>query len=767
MMPRYWLAVVVCLSSAEVPAYELSTHARISYQAYLASTFEKSQYLFDGLGLSDEPSVFGESYIDSSGSEIFVRRADGFEKGIIQNGLKLVEEVSTIKGWLMRGAIREDDVPIFFGDNPQDDPFGQIFRVVNHFYDPIKDRPLTVLGLVSGEKAPDWAIGAADVFADENRADGFRRNHFTVFDAHEALYRALTGLSGGGSAAIGEGGATPATPVAREALRKAYWATTFRALGDLVHLIQDMAQPQHTRNDAHAGSDDYTQPAGPIGHKSFYEGYIDERARTGAADNSNGSRRGLRPLVYGGYPVPAFNDYVSYFSVRHKLAAVGARTGLADYSNRGFFSVGKNLGQGEYDLPPNTLAAYSPQPRVIDSRGNSVDLLYGTVSDAFTGASDTVPLTTWGAWNEAAQTYGVGERFSLIRENYDAMADLLIPRAVAYSAGLINRFFRGRLEISPPDEGVYAIVDHALTNGVDDGFTRLKLKLRNATPDVDDGQATYPQAMTAGTLRAVAKYRRNGCYQPDLSGEPGLTSCDLSANRTTYEEVAVSQSVTVASLSATQPQAFSFDFSANPIPLNATDLYLQVVYRGGLGSEADAVVVATRDIAEPTYLSLANYTDYYLLDGVFYRPQTILDTPSLFKRIDSDRDGQYNPAIDVNIDPLTLAYVVNFGGPTVATLSVPPARFSRFAFLVDGPSVSVNILKQSFGYWISPSINTNRFQFDPATGTVKSKGFGSSRGFNWQVNFPDWKWLGSTSQGDTSTLADLADPTPVPVQLDF
>ncbi len=754
--------------SLPVNAYELGTHARMTQVAYDISEINTT-YRSVGLGLIDAVSLLGEQYFDVKENQVFARRKHDFE----ESGDRMPEGIDpkSIVGWLMRGAIREDDHIGRKAPNPKDDPFNSNDlrldnRPLHHFYDPRRDRGLRV-GVKIGEKAPDWAIGAEDVFADENLADAFRRNHFTVFDAREAMYRALTGLSGSGGADIGEGGTAPASPVEREALRKAYWATTFRALGDLVHLVQDMAQPQHTRNDPHAGGDDYTEPAGLFGHKSYYERYIDERARAGIADNSNGSRRSLRPLVYGGYPVPAFNDYASYFSVQHKQANVGARTGLADYSNRGFFSVGKNIGQGDYDLPPNTLASYTPQRLLIDSRGNSVDLLYGTVADAFTGTSDTVPLTTWGAWNEAAHTYGVGERFSLIRENYDAMADLLIPRAVAYSAGLINRFFRGRLEISAPDEGVYAIVDHAVTNGVNDGFTKVKLKLRNVTPDVDDGQTTYPQAMTAGTLRAVARFRRNGCYQPDLSGEPGLTACDLTANRSSYEEIAVSQSVTVAGLSATRAQPFSFDFSANPIPLNATDLFLQVVYRGGLGSETDAVVVATRDIAEPSYLSLANYTDYYLLDGVFYTPQTILDTPALFQRIDSDRDGQYNPVIDVNIDPLTLLYSVNFGGATVATLSVPPARFSRLAILADGPTVTANILKQSFGYWISPTENTHLFQFDPTTGTVKTRAFGSSRGFNWQINFPDWKWLGSTSQGDISTLADLANPTPVPLQLNF
>lgn len=674
----------------------------------------------------------------------------------------------------MRGAIREDDYIGRKAPNPKDDPYNSNDlildnRPLHHFYDPRNNRPLTI-GISLGRKAPDWAIGAKDVFADENDADTFRRNHFTVFDARESLYRALTGRDRNGSAAIGADGGKPVTAADKEAVRKAYWATTFRALGDLVHLIQDMAQPQHTRNDAHAGSDDYATSPGPLGHKSYYEEYIDGRARGGTVVVSNGSRKALKPLIYNSYPIPAFNDYASYFSVQHKQPDVNVRTGLADYSNRGFFTVGKNLGQGDYDLPSNSIASYSPQPVVVDSQGNTVDVLYGSVSDALTGTTDNnVPLTTWGVWNEPLKTYNPGgtETFTLIQENYDAMADLLIPRAVAYSAGLINHFFRGRLEIAPPDEGVYGIIDHAVTNGVNDGFTKVKLKLRNATPDINDGQMTYPQDMVAGTLVAVVKFHRNGCYQPDLSGEPGVTGCDLTANRTKAEEIVVSESVAVPGLSSTQLQDFSFNFSSNPIPINATDLYLQVVYRGGLGVETDAVVVATRDISEPTYISLTNDTDYYLLDGIFYPPQTVLDTPALFSRIDNDRDGKYNPVIDVNIDPIPLAYSFNFGGPTLGTVSIPPARFSRFAILVDNPAFTINILKQTFGSWISPNVKSNIFQWDASSGVVNATAFGQSRGVFWLKNLPDWKWLGNTSDGDTSVMAGLANTAPVAINLNF
>ena len=243
---------IIVLVFQHANAYELSTHGLLTDKAYERSNLGVDTALFDQLGVNaTNLKVFGESYYDVSGNEIGSRSQNDFEKQRMPSkGLGFL----TVKGWLMRGAIREDDVPVFFGKNPQDDPYGQIFRVANHFYDPRNDRPLTIIGIPLGKKAPDWAIGAKDVFDDENDANTNRRNHFTVFDARESLFRALTGMDKGGSTAIGAGGSTPGTAADKEAVRKAYWATTFRALGDLIHLVQDMAQPQHTRNDAHAGS---------------------------------------------------------------------------------------------------------------------------------------------------------------------------------------------------------------------------------------------------------------------------------------------------------------------------------------------------------------------------------------------------------------------------------------------------------------------------------------------------------------------------------
>ena len=66
------------------------------------------------------------------------------------------------------------------------------------------------------------------------------------------------------------------------------------------------------------------------------------------------------------------------------------------------------------------------------------------VVDALTGqVIPNVPLTSRSVWDEHLQAIGRYKKFSLNRFNYDAMADILLPRAVGYAAGFLNAFFCG------------------------------------------------------------------------------------------------------------------------------------------------------------------------------------------------------------------------------------------------------------------------------------------------------------------------------------
>src|SRR3989344_2277735 len=202
---RFVIAVAMFSMHYAADAYELGTHARITYKAYEQSVLKKDSQLIKNLGidLSDPDNPFGTQYYDISDSDIRERDITSFEDGYMNDRknpnpvIPIGTDPRSLPGWLLRGAIREDDVLQPDNGQPVDDPYntGNVLldnRVLNHFYDPVHDWPLTVIGPL-GKKAPNWAIGAENVFSDANKPEASRRNHFTVFDAREVMYRALTG----------------------------------------------------------------------------------------------------------------------------------------------------------------------------------------------------------------------------------------------------------------------------------------------------------------------------------------------------------------------------------------------------------------------------------------------------------------------------------------------------------------------------------------------------------------------------------------------
>jgi hypothetical protein len=228
------------------------------------------------------------------------------------------------------------------------------------------------------------------------------------------------------------------------------------------------------------------------------------------------------------------------------------------------------------------------------------------------------------------------------------------------------------MEIGVPDDGVYAIIDHTSDDstpvgcgtGTPCGFRKIKLKLKNTTPTDD---------MAAGKLVMVAKYHLNGCFQPGLGGEfvaPGFT---CAACRSPDESIVVSNVKDVQSVDRTA-QALEFTFpDATPIPINATDLYLQVVFRGVLGLETDAVAVTTIDIHEPTYLTFGDHTDY----------QAVYNSDGTFLSAVTTASDAFNIEIRFNPDRPR---------PTAASSPLHSGYFNRIAILTD---------KESVDYWLT------------------------------------------------------------------
>jgi hypothetical protein len=715
-------------------AYELGTHAYITDAALDRSVLVQDPERLRSMGfVAGVDAIVGKSYLDLSGGVAHQRHDWPYD----YDDNKMLEEQTDaelptrIRGWLMRGAVREDDSSdlvdalnrkIFRSEpEPLDDPWGNLNRWCNHFFDPYHNRPLTLPTGSAGwaicksdtyGPAPVWAMGTRGAFSFPQvaAADPARRNHFSIPDAREAMWRALTGYD---AAMANRVAGTTET-------RNAYWATMFRALGDVLHLNQDMAQPQHTRNEDHGA-----------GHAAWFEKYIDGRAK-GHQEVRYDFRigvlqaRNLVPLLYPAYPVPRFDSYAAYWSTGTGAATMDGM-GMADYSSRGFLTPAKGIGNAEYPSPSPDARDY--EARSLDVDGASYEeYLYAAVRDSYTGsASEPIRMVRRSLWDDALDSPEAlprGPLYTFDTATYDDRAALLIPRATAYSAGILDYFFRGRMEISAPGTGFYGIVDVAVLNAAGEstdakfgwkGFPTLKLRLANATPAIDGpGGPPLAQAMTRGTLVAVLRFHRNLCYASDLSSWPTSTAA-AGACRWDVEEIATSDPLPDQAVPFADdgPREYAFTFSRGELPINAWDVKLQVVYRGVLGSEADAVVVAARDLSEPTFATYVNATDYVVIDGAFYTPAAVAAQQPLFDRVlPICREGEpgayrvnawcYNRTDDFTFTAGTSSVTLSAAGAT----SVRPRGLVRIALLAE-PETPV-----AFG-WQTGAVSCWKFLGNP------------------------------------------------------
>ena len=633
-------------------------------------------------------------------------------------GTITITEEQTVNQWFREGVTREDDLP----------------RFINHFYN-----PLTQMGLNSTVKGRDsltWGLEPADIPGQD----------YSYRDAKNYLYQSIL---------------APA-----QTDRQANFALLFRTLGDVVHLVEDIGQPQHTRNDSHGGFIFF-------GPTSLYEKYTRDHPPDAF----------LAPSYI---PQFLFPDY--FWST--KRAGTGLISldsgGLADFSNANFVTAGTNFTGSLRAILPN---AFFPNPTGAGAAISTVDIstlldlsdppLHGKMDFIQTNVIDTYTNST--APNDKTSTFsmfdydldkfapGTSAVFALNRFNFKAAHQFLIPRAVGYSAGLINYFFRGKIEISLPDEGVYGMVDHSTLTGIDNlsgfkGFKTIKLNLRNITPDIVNRNGAFSQKMDGGTLVAVAKFHRNLCYQDDLADKlrlAGDTTCVSSK-----EEIVTSAPITGATLlpNVASPTPFPFNFSAQGIPINATDLYIQVVYRGPLGTETDAVVVATKDVSEPTYLVVMNLTDYFLFSGVFYTQADFAATHPGYPAVRArDQEVFLSFAEKGVVDPVTGSAVF----PVEAHIAkLPAGRFARLAFIAEsGVPVKAKV-DGSFGF-ASLNVYPSVYQLDKAANVYYYRGDARFRNVRYDSLFNYYYSLfGDHNTGDFSVITNLTGTAAIPYPTD-
>lgn len=442
-------------------------------------------------------------------------------------------------GWIREGAVRED------GDSLCDP------RVRNHFYNPLSNSGY-FRGAIQGPPSVDWGLEESTDYGDQA---------FSYKDAKAYFWRALRPAS--------------------DEQRQHDLALTFRSLGQVIHLVQDAAQPQHTRNDSHAG---LNCPAtlGLLGPKSLYEEYIET--------NADG-------LNYTGYPAVTLPHLRDYWDDEFG-------GGVAEFSNRSFVSEGTNfLGSADALMPaPNFPSPDGTGAELVEediqsllpgsSLTGKMTFISTPFEDRYTGAVGRNPrASTYSIFTRDLSLRSLLRRHSLNRFNFDAAQAILLPQAVGYSAGLLDHFFRGRLEIAAPDQFAYMVAPYSDASG---SFTKLKLKVRNVSPIGETG---------AGAIQAIVRYRTEPYVNPLLY--PGYA-----VGGSVAYAVSQPQDITLAR----DFQPLSFDFSDNPIPVKITDLSVILAFRGPLTAEdfteSDAILFGGKDLYEPQLFSIGNSSDY-------------------------------------------------------------------------------------------------------------------------------------------------------------
>ncbi|OLC14760.1 MAG: hypothetical protein AUH29_09620 [Candidatus Rokubacteria bacterium 13_1_40CM_69_27] len=435
---------------------------------------------------------------------------------------------------------------------------GSLTRSVNHFHQPL--RSWNNAGFLrTSEASVRWA-------QNPTQSPGGRASWL---DARAAFHRALT------TANLGE--------------RQQAFADAFRILGQVMHLVADMASVPHTRDDSHLLGDGFERFMGDRRNAGLIGGFA--RPAPSLVRSATGD-------AIARVPIARLWDSDRYDGTNPPDTVTGALFGLSEFTSANFFSddtmAPRAFANPELPLPaldrlvPGPIEVYPPtgsRRQYLTKTGDGVPVTHMVAEGLFSRV--TPPFVT---------------RHVLDDLVYGDYAAHLLPRAIGYASALVDYFFRGRIEIAPPDRHVYGLT--TFREGNAGAFTRLRFKVRNVS--VLGSDRTLPEdvpAGQAGELRAVVQYRTAAGVNLLLHPEADLSAAVFAVSAP--QTVALTRDFT----------ELNFDFSDSPIPVNAADVFLTVVYRGPLGLEQDAVAVGGKDLFEPDSIPVVNATDYDCFNG--------------------------------------------------------------------------------------------------------------------------------------------------------
>ena len=445
------------------------------------------------------------------------------------------------------------------GSELEDDP---MCRAGNHFHNPLKDWGISGLtdtwwpvnlycyGFGFGQYPPDeissnitWATGYLSL-APVARDDAVREfNEWDWDSAREYFYTYLTGKDYQGTVVASDGNA-----------RDEYMAKCFRAVGQVLHLIQDSAVPAHVRNDFSQGhtmvrpvSDEW--PWKWIGNA--FELYV----------KRNDSKPWFDSAVGGDLNDPFLTKFWDTDQLDENYTGIDMNTlGLAEYTNLNFLSA-YTMFTDEFPFPKAEHCVI-----VLDTPPNGIpnlDRQYLSSTNGHPGEQiNRLAIVSYLDHFRKVYFPNISsEHLPVYLDSacYDEYASKLIPRAVGYSAGLLDYFFRGSLEVPTCVPFIY-----------DNTIVSLDFKAKNVT--------TTEETMSEGNFTVVVRYTpADG--NPDGSDDKFFCAEDVYCNELQYED---ELELTVDLPLPGSEDSISFDV------YESIKCYL--VFKGTLGAEENAVI---------------------------------------------------------------------------------------------------------------------------------------------------------------------------------
>ncbi len=418
--------IIIFTLIENVNGYETQTHNEISNAAIQKSVLDLDPQVLLTLGVNPDtrisqfPSVVP---IDPNGAD--------------PNETTFLENTSIIR-IITGGSVLEDAST----------------RSVHHFYDPQHEGFAGGVGLPS----PVWILesmetqGMGSEFSLPNQFYSYR-------DALEYYYLGLI--------------------LPDETDRRINFGLMFRSLGHVIHHLQDMAQPQHVRSDQHCNAlTDFPSFAffcflAGKHNPSYYESHTDTKILEDSTLVSTVTTE-----------VPIFSSVREFWDNKDN-------SGIAHFTSQNFVSDGTNFQSNDtgqlvshpdftFPKPLNQIVSVplvdllNEESNLSDEHKQSLlrrldchvnpcllDFIQNEIVDGKSGFTSinfhSSTLSIFDAEirsrnleiaNTFLSSYVTKRLTSLNRFNFEAAYPYLLSRAVSYSTGLINHFFRGQLEVT-------------------------------------------------------------------------------------------------------------------------------------------------------------------------------------------------------------------------------------------------------------------------------------------------------------------------------